>query len=182
MFKEFTYSVIPKASVRPNKIVVYKQFIKNIFATNSTKGPKKTDEQNKKSPSDGQTTLFPTPLRPSFVTMVDQPAPKPVQVTKSNKHNFEISYKAACAIKEKGHWLFELAKNRTVIGIDGKPNSTFKCSFITLTMPSTQIHSTKDITKTCLNQFLTECREQHGLQNYVWRLEFQKIGLDRFWL
>lgn len=49
-------------------------------------------------------------------------------------------------------------------------------NFITLTLPATQRHTTAEITKVCLNQFITECSKRFGMKNYVWRVEFQKNG------
>lgn len=64
---------------------------------------------------------------------------------------------------------------------------SFRVAFLTLTLPSTQIHSDSKIINKCLNQFIIECKKYHGLRNYVWRAEKQKNGnihfhilLDRF--
>src|SRR5690606_40476869 len=46
--------------------------------------------------------------------------------------------------------------------------------FITLTLPSKQKDPTKFITNNLFNQFLTEIRQRTKMENYVWRLEFQK--------
>lgn len=50
------------------------------------------------------------------------------------------------------------------------------CKFITLTLPSEQIHDDKFITKHILGKFLDKCRKLGLLQNYVWRAEKQKNG------
>jgi hypothetical protein len=47
---------------------------------------------------------------------------------------------------------------------------------LTLTLPSVQQHNTQTITSECFNQFLTEIRQRTNMENYVWRLEFQKNG------
>jgi hypothetical protein len=91
-------------------------------------------------------------------------------------HNFEISENARREIQNKIHWLYSLSKKRNVKTIAGNSIFNFKMGFITVTLPSSQIHSTAEITKTCFNQFLTELRQHYGLENYIWRLEFQKNG------
>jgi hypothetical protein len=48
--------------------------------------------------------------------------------------------------------------------------------FFTLTLPSGQVHPTSVLNSECLNQFITEIREVFKMENYVWRLEFQKNG------
>lgn len=91
-------------------------------------------------------------------------------------HNFEISENARREIQNKIHWLYSLSNKRNVKTIAGNSIFNFKMGFITVTLPSSQIHSTAEITKTCFNQFLTELRSKYGLENYIWRLEFQKNG------
>lgn len=89
-------------------------------------------------------------------------------------HNFEISENAYRTLKRKINWLYYLAKSKHVKTYSGKDIFNFKMSFITLTLPAKQVHTTSYITNTLFNQFLTEIRQRFGVQNYVWRLEFQK--------
>lgn len=49
-------------------------------------------------------------------------------------------------------------------------------SFLTLTLPSEQIHDDKFITKEILGRFLDKCRKLNLLKNYVWRAEKQGNG------
>jgi hypothetical protein len=152
--EEFTYSVIPKASFRPNKIVFYNQVIKRAS-----------------TPSTPRTTITPETKKELLSWGIGR-AP----IVQTNRHNFEISKKAAANIKEKVTWLYELARNKTITTTGGKTLYSFKMNFITLNLPAQQAHTTDEITKNCLNQFLTECKLKYNLQNYVWRLEFQKNG------
>lgn len=57
---------------------------------------------------------------------------------------------------------------------------TFKVNFITLTLPSTQIHSDQQIKRECLTQFLTEIRKKSPDMKYFWRAEKQKNGNIHF--
>lgn len=148
------YIVVPKVSIRPNKVVFYQEitkFVNDVIV--SKKACTKTEREE------------------SLKLLYSES-----KIVESNKHKFEISKKASANIKEKVSWLYQLAKNKTVTLNASKKMFTFKMNFITLTLPSEQIHQTADITKKCLNQFLTECKQRHGLVNYVWRLEFQKNG------
>lgn len=91
-------------------------------------------------------------------------------------HGFKISPQAQKNLVDKVHWLYHLAKSRYVKSYSGKEIFNFKINFITLTLPSKQVHPTSQITNECFNHFLTEVRQRCDLENYVWRLEFQGNG------
>ena len=95
---------------------------------------------------------------------------------KKSFHNFRISDNAYRNLKNKINWLYYLAKARYKKTYNGKEITNFKMCFLTLTLPSKQVHPTSFITKNIFNQFLTEIRQRTQMQNYVWRLEFQKNG------
>ena len=57
---------------------------------------------------------------------------------------------------------------------------TVKTSFLTLTLPSKQIHDDKEIINICLNSMLNELRMWHNIKNYIWRAELQKNGNIHF--
>ena len=96
--------------------------------------------------------------------------------TEKRFHNFNISINSRKAIIQKINWLYFMAKPRTKKSLKGKEVFNFRINFLTLTLPSKQVHPTAVITKECLNQFLTELKQTHNLENFVWRLEFQKNG------
>jgi len=148
------FHIVHKASLRPEKIVFYTQFIK-----------KSKDNDNAVVQLNDKNKDF---VKSIGIALISQP--------KSNKHDFEISQKASGRIREKITWLYHLSKNQTITTHNGKKLFNFKMNFITLTLPSKQKHTTDVITKECLNQFITECSQKFGLKNYVWRLEFQKNG------
>ena len=56
----------------------------------------------------------------------------------------------------------------------------FKVAFITLTLPSKQVHSDNEIKRKCLNSFLIEIERYHKVKRYVWRAELQKNGNIHF--
>ena len=152
------YTIIPKASIRPNQIVFYNRFEKNLNNNNNTKYSSKSIAEVEKLTSSENNIIQPI----------------------SNKHNYEISIKASKRIKEKVTWLYHLAKTRTITTHNNKILYSFKMNFLTLTLPSTQRHQTSEIINKCLNQFFIECSKRFGMINYVWRLEYQKNGNAHF--
>lgn len=88
------------------------------------------------------------------------------------KHNFSLSSQSKKKLKDSANLLSSLSPPRTVY-VNQKPIYNFQASFITLTLPSEQIHSDLEI-KGCLNNFLTSLRSVYGLRNYVWKAELQQ--------
>lgn len=66
------------------------------------------------------------------------------------------------------------------IMLSGK--GTDKITFVTLTLPSLQMHDDKVIKSKCLNQFLGECKNKYDMKNFVWRAENQQNGNIHFHL
>lgn len=91
-------------------------------------------------------------------------------------HNFQISAQSRKNIIEKIVWLNQFAKPRTIRTYSGKVIYNFRTSFLTLTLPASQNHCTAEISKECFERFLTTLRNRLGMQNYVWKLEFQENG------
>lgn len=58
----------------------------------------------------------------------------------------------------------------------------FRIVFITLDLPSKQIHTDNVIKSKCLNSFLIELTRYHNVRNYIWRAEKQKNGNIHFHL
>lgn len=50
------------------------------------------------------------------------------------------------------------------------------CTFVTLTLPSKQKHTDKEITEFCINPFLAYSRKYFKIRYYVWKKELQKNG------
>lgn len=61
-------------------------------------------------------------------------------------------------------------------------NFKYRIAFVTLTLPSKQVHSDKEIKSKCLNQFLIEIKKYHQVRNFIWRAEKQKNGNIHFHL
>lgn len=176
MSEGLKFHVIPKLSVRPDKFVFYNHFVRKeqqslIIAVAP---PLKKIERSAQLDLDLGQKIERVGFNPFVFNTSPTEAVK--KLTKTNKHNFEISPKAAARIQEKVTWLYTLAKMKTVPAANGTKDFTFKINFITLTLPSVQKHETAFLTKNCLNQFLTEVKTKFGMNNLLWRLEFQKNG------
>lgn len=52
--------------------------------------------------------------------------------------------------------------------------------FVTVTLPSDQLHSDAEINRACLQPFLVMLRRHHGIENYFWRAEAQENGRVHF--
>jgi hypothetical protein len=52
----------------------------------------------------------------------------------------------------------------------------FQPTFVTLTLPTEQKHTDKELHQKALNQFTTQIGRSHKVKNYVWRAERQKNG------
>ena len=56
----------------------------------------------------------------------------------------------------------------------------YKLTFITLTLPSAQVHSDQQIKSKCLNHFLTDLRRKWKVEMYIWKAEKQENGNIHF--
>lgn len=115
-------------------------------------------------------------FKPKFKSTSNNDVPKLVR----KFHNFEISQNSARKLRQKIDFLYHYSKNRTVRTYTGKKLRNFKTCFLTLTLPSEQVHNTGMIITNCLDPFLQICRQRLKMQNYVWRLEFQGNGNAHF--
>ena len=75
-----------------------------------------------------------------------------------------------------------LLLNRSITKKSSKQGKTIdkQITFITLTLPSKQIHTNNEIKSKCLNQFLIEISKYNYVSNYVWRAEYQENGNIHF--
>ena len=88
------------------------------------------------------------------------------------KSSFKTSDNTRRLIKQSILSLFYLSKPRTIKVSAQKFIYNFRCSFVTLTLPSKQCHSDVEL-KSLLGLFLQDLRNR-GLKNYVWKAELQK--------
>lgn len=102
---------------------------------------------------------------------------KKSQISKANlkikKSSFNLSRQSQSKIRDSINLLHELSKPRSVWVNSKKKIYNFRCSFITLTLPSEQEHADLEIKK-CLNNFLVRLRQTYEVKNYVWKAELQQ--------
>ena len=76
----------------------------------------------------------------------------------------------------------QLKKNPETDKDKKKPVSDYLCTFITLTLPSAQTHTDKELTEFALNPFLSYARKYFGVRYYIWKKELQSNGNLHFHL
>lgn len=92
------------------------------------------------------------------------------------KKSINLSKASKRKIKDTFSLLYHLAKPRTIKISNKKYIYNFRLSFVTLTLPSQQVHTDVEIKKVCLNNFLNVMRQKFGLKNYIWISEIQDNG------
>lgn len=88
------------------------------------------------------------------------------------KSNINLSSSSKRNIINSVNSLFYHSKARTIKLSSGKLIYNYRASFITLTLPSKQVHSDVEI-KARLNVFLQVLRTKYDIKNYVWKAELQ---------
>jgi len=91
-----------------------------------------------------------------------------------------ISLKAERRVKQAIDWLLYLSKDKVFYHNKFKRNYHFRINFVTLTLPSQQVHTDQELKAKCLNHILTLLRTRWGVKNYVWRAEAQRNGNIHF--
>lgn len=99
-----------------------------------------------------------------------------IPMPKSNYHNNKISSQARRKMGKAVDYLVFLSSDKKCLSTTHGKNLSFKISFITLTLSSTQVHSDNEIKSQLLNQFIIEARKKWNVKNYIWRAERQKNG------
>lgn len=89
----------------------------------------------------------------------------------SNSTNGVLSKRAKSRLKRAVGWLVIRKLHSQKWSPSARKSLRKKLAFITLTLPSSQIHTDGQIKAECLNQFLTEMRQSFGAVDYVWRAE-----------
>lgn len=88
----------------------------------------------------------------------------------------DLSDKSRRRIRKAVNWLVAISEDQWYSPPGKDYAFKVKLAFVTLTLPSTQIHCDKILTKECLNQLLVELRKYHNVKNYVWKAEAQENG------
>ena len=92
----------------------------------------------------------------------------------------KVSYQTRKKVSRGVEYLLFMANDKHLPETAHGKSYKFKIAFITLTLPSTQVHTDNEIKDKCLNQLLVELRQKHHVKNYIWRAEKQKNGNIHF--
>lgn len=96
--------------------------------------------------------------------------------------NGKVSAIAKRKILKAIKYMLFMASEKTIHNNYSGRHFNFKLAFVTLTLPSKQIHSDNEIKSKILNQFLIEIKKSYNVKNYIWRAEKQKNGNLHFHL
>lgn len=106
---------------------------------------------------------------------------------KKEKNAFILSKASKRKLFDSINSMFALSKPRKIEMQNKKFIYNFQLGFITLTLPSAQVHCDVDIKNKCLNQLFVELKKHYQVENYVWKAELQAnenihfhIVIDRY--
>lgn len=95
-------------------------------------------------------------------------------LTADKKTHGKVSEQARRKMSKATEYLLYLAdQNSATSNYSGK-TFNFKIAFVTLTLPSKQVHTDNEIKERCLNQMLIELKVRYKVRFYLWRAEKQK--------
>lgn len=96
------------------------------------------------------------------------------------KSSYQLSNNSKRQLMRSVNNLAFLSQPRNIVSKKGKVYKNFRIGFITLTLPSRQIHSDTIIKKKCLDHLFQELRTFYSVKNYVWKAELQRNGNIHF--
>lgn len=100
--------------------------------------------------------------------------------TKTTHSKGTISKNGMKNVKSHGEsYLLAVYYHRQLRRSRGLPSDAYN-TFITLTLPSKQVHSDEEIKRQCLTPFLSYVTRTKGSKGYIWRAELQKNGNIHF--
>lgn len=170
-----TYDIIPKVAVHPTCINIYNEIAWYPYKPGKFKNNIVAD-----SPE-----IFPENVNPETGEILLQAqneikSPAAHLLTSDKKYHGIVSGQTRRKMSKAVDYLLYLANDKALPATAHGKSYNFKIAFITLTLPSAQIHSDDEIKEQCLNQFLVELRKRHQVKNYLWRAEKQKNGNIHF--
>ena len=99
-----------------------------------------------------------------------------IEAPRNNKHHGYLSEKSMVRLKERINYMIYISTNKTLRKSLLLPVTKYKLVFIVLTLPSAQLHSDREISKTCFEPFLKVMRVRWKCNNYLWKKESQNNG------
>jgi hypothetical protein len=98
----------------------------------------------------------------------------------SRDHKGKVSPAARRKISRSIDYLLFFTNDKVLPNTAHGMAYNFKLCFITLTLPSTQVHPDQEIKARCLHPFLILARKKWNVRNYLWRAEKQQNGNIHF--
>lgn len=92
---------------------------------------------------------------------------------KKENNPFILSKASKRKLFDTINYIYTLSNKRNIKMANGSTLFNFKASFITLTLPSKQLHNDTLIKNKCLNQLFIELKKHYKMSNYIWRAELQ---------
>lgn len=102
------------------------------------------------------------------------------EIPKNNKPAGLISIKAQKRINAAIDWMLAQSKQKKYYSKKHGKHFYFRINFITLDLPSPQVHTDNEIKSRCLNNLLVQLRNKWGVKYYIWRAESQANGNIHF--
>lgn len=99
-----------------------------------------------------------------------------VKVPLLNRHAGVISDKSATKIRNAVNWMLLLSEYKYVYSVKEEKRFKFKLNFITLTLPSTQVHTDEFIKEKMLTPFIQWLTKTMGCKMWLWKCEAQDNG------
>lgn len=101
---------------------------------------------------------------------------------RDNSHHGKISKVARRKMSRAVDYLTHIVPKQKYFHPGTGKSGDMILNFITLTLPSEQIHSDNEIKSDILHPFLVQCRQKWKVVNFIWRMEKQKNGNTHFHL
>ena len=121
------------------------------------------------------------PSRPTYEATDDRTHLVNENFIKSSRSaNGILSKTAKKKINTALDYLLLMSQEKVIYAKSIRKKIKFKICFVTLTLPSKQIHTDDEIKRQILNSFLIELTRYHNVKNYLWRAEKQKNGNIHF--
>jgi hypothetical protein len=96
------------------------------------------------------------------------------------KNNATLSDKAKTNLRNCFNWLRIISNQKEVYSKQENKTFKFKLNFITLTLPSVQVHSDEYIKSRLLEPFLKWMGRSWNANSYIWKAEVQNCGNIHF--
>lgn len=141
--------LIPRTTIHPDRIILYKEA--KWIGCKPHKGT--AEDQENKASEVNQSFLHSQRKNNGFLS-----------THAKRKLNRSLDYMICTSEKKKA---FSKLQRKYVV---------YRVVFVTLTLPSKQVHSDKEITNKLWNQFITELKMYENVKRYVWRAEKQENG------